>query len=219
MSGLLAQAIAQLRSAVDQLDGLAVRAARAATDVAEGNTRYSQVGTDTDHPRLRAAVMQSGVGVDKAHRLARLSSEAARHVVAYLNAIAPASVARPVSSGPPSGEDLLADSDQRDLSRAKLRGFLNRAARKADEVQDHATATANTIEQFTSVFRDRNGPSGTHSTGTATPTAPAASPRPKFDATEAAGNLAVLGLLAGVAAHRITTVISERIARFRRRGR
>jgi hypothetical protein len=219
MSSLLAQVIAQLKSAVNDLDGLAVRATRAATDLAEGNAIYAEVGTGTDHPTMRAAAMQSRVGADKAHRLARLSSNAARHVAAYLNVIAPGSATQPASAGPPSGEELLADSDHRDLGRAKLKGFLNRPARKADDVQDHASTTADTIEKWTSVFRDRNGPSGSHSTGTATPTAPAASPRPKIDAAEAAGNLAVLGILVGVAAHRVTAVINERIARFRRRGR
>ncbi|QOC93126.1 hypothetical protein [Micromonospora craniellae] len=219
MSSLLAQVIAQLKSAVDQLDELAVRATRAATDATEANAIYARVGTGSDHPQLRAAALQSRVGVDKARRLARLSSDAAQHVAAYLSAIAPGTAALPTHSGPPSGEELLADSDQRDLSRAMLRGFLTRPARKADDVQDHATTTANTIQHFASAFRDRYGPSGTHSSGTVTPTAPAAAPRPKIDAAEAAGNLAVLGILAGVAAHRITAVISERIARFRRRGR
>lgn len=163
--------------------------------------------------------MQSRVGVDKAHRLARLSSEAARNVAAYLNAIAPGSAPQPANSGPPSGEELLADSDQRDLSRAKLKGFVNRPARKADDVQDKATTTANTIEQLASAFRDRDGPNGGHSTGTVTPTVPPAAPRAKIDAAEAAGNLAVLGLLVGVAIQRSATVISERIARFRQRGR
>lgn len=221
MSGLLAQVVAQLRSAVDQLDSLAVQATRAATDVAEANAAYARVGTGTDHPKLRAAVMQSRVGVDKAHRLARLSCEAARNVAAYLTAIAPDLGALPPTSGSgsPSGEELIADSDRRDLSRAKLKGFINRPARRADDVQDHATTTADTIQQSMSVFRDRNGPSGTHSTGTANATVPPVPPRPKIDAAEAAGNLAVLGLILGVAAHKTMTVISERIVRFRRRGR
>ncbi|MFY1577901.1 hypothetical protein ACN26Z_23655 [Verrucosispora sp. WMMD703] len=220
MSGLLAQVIAQLKSAMDQLDALAVRASRAATDVAEAHTRYTTVGTGSDHPALRAAVTHTRTGVDKAHRLARLSSEASRHLGTYLNVIAPGSVPQQaIASGPPSGEDLLSDSDQRDLSRAKLRAFLNRPTRRADDVQDHVTTTADTIEHSISVFRDRSGPSGTHSTGTAAPTVPPASPRPKIDAAEAAGNLAVLGLLAGIAAQRTVTAISRRIARFRRRGR
>ncbi|MCZ7423249.1 hypothetical protein O7605_27460 [Verrucosispora sp. WMMA2121] len=221
MSGPLAQVIAQLRSAVDQLDGLAVQATRAATDVAGANTRYAMAGKGSDHPTLRAAVSHSRNGVDKAHRLARLSSEAARNVTAYLNAIAPGSMpqATTAPSGPPSGEDLVSDSDRRDLDRAKLRGFINRPARRADDVQDHVTTAADTIEKSISVLRDRSGPHGTHSTGTATPTVSPGPARPKIDAAEAAGNIAVLGILLGVAVHRTATVIGERLVRFRRRGR
>jgi hypothetical protein len=220
MSGLLAQVVAQLRSAVDQLDALAVRATRAATDVTEAHTRYTAVGRGSQHPSLRAAVTHSRTGADKAHRLARLSSDAARHVGAYLDAIAPGSVPRSAAAaGPPSGKELMADSDRRALRRAKMSGYLIRSVRRADDVQEHASAATDTMQQSISVFRDPRGPSGTHSTGTATPTVPSAPPRPKIDAAEAAGNLAVLGLLAGVAAHRIGTVIRQRIVRFRSRGR
>ncbi|GAB3841122.1 hypothetical protein GCM10029963_11420 [Micromonospora andamanensis] len=209
MSGLLAQVVAQLRSAVDQLDSLAVQATRAATDVAEANARYTAAGQGSDHPTLRAAVTGSRTGVDKAHRLARLSSEAARNVAAYLNAIAPGSMpqASAALSGPPSGEDLTADSDRRDLGRAKAGGFLTRSLRRADDAQDMASSTTEALQPWAKALRDMNGPSGTQSSGTATPTAPAPTPRPKIDGAEAAGHLVVVGLLAGVVVARATRLI------------
>ncbi|MEQ4304201.1 hypothetical protein ABNF97_22940 [Plantactinospora sp. B6F1] len=221
MSSLLAQAVAQLRSAIDQLDGLAVRATRAAEDVAQGHARYADASRGTDHPKLRAAVAESRIGVDKARRLARLSSEAARHVAAYLNAVAPGSAPQPLAtaSGPPSGEDLLADSGRRDLARSRARGFLSRSVRKADELQEQASKATEMVQQSIKVFRNPKGPGGTHSTGTGTPTASGLPARPKMDGAEAAGNLVVVGLLAGVAVHRISSVIGERIARFRGRER
>ncbi|GIJ09990.1 hypothetical protein ACFFMR_25280 [Micromonospora andamanensis] len=220
MSGLLAQVVAQLTSAIDQLDALAVRASRAATDVAEAHARYTAAGQGSDHRSLRSAVTHSRTGADKAHRLARLSSDAARQIGAYLNVIAPGSVPQQAAaSGTPSGEDLLADSDRRALKRAKMSGYLVRSVRRADDVQEHTSTATDTMQQSISMFRDPKGPSGTHSTGTATPTAPSTSPRAKIDAPEAAGNLAVLAVLAGVAAHRIGTVIRQRIVRFRNRGR
>ncbi|GIJ76273.1 hypothetical protein SAMN05443287_102211 [Micromonospora phaseoli] len=218
MSSLLAQVVAQLKSAVDQLDNLAVRATRAASDVAEANARYTDVGSGSNHPALRAAVTHSRTGVDKAHRLARLNSEAARNVAAYLNAIAPGSVPQSASpSGPPSGEELMADSDRRNRSHTRVGGFLNRSLRKADDAQDLASSATEALQQGAKALRDMNGPSGTQSAGTATPSAPGPTPRPKIDGAEAAGNLVVVGLLVGVATHRATRLIRSWTARGRQK--
>ncbi|MGC4874823.1 hypothetical protein ACLQ26_00955 [Micromonospora sp. DT43] len=221
MSSLLAQVVAQLRSTIDRLDALAVQANRAATDVAEGNARYAGVGRGTDHPKLRAAVSQSRTGADKALRIARLSSDAARNVADFLNVIAPGSAPQSAAaaSGPPSGEDLLADSDRRDIARAKARGWVNRSLRKADDLQEHAANATDKTQKLIKVFTNPNGPSGTQSTGTGTPTVPASAPRARIDGAEAAGNLVVVGLLAGVAASRLATTTGKLIARFWRRGR
>ncbi|TBL45542.1 hypothetical protein EYA84_00015 [Verrucosispora sp. SN26_14.1] len=218
MSGLLAQVIVQLKSAVDQLDGIAARATRAAADAAEANVLYTRVGTGTDHPKLRAAVMQSRVGVDKAHRLARLSSDAARHIGAYMNTIAPGSASLPVAaSGPPSGEEILTDSDRRALTRERMRGMLTQAVRKADELQERAANATEATQQIIKVSRGPQGPTGTHHTGTGTPAAPgAAAPRPKIDSAEAAGNLVVVGLLAGMGARWFAMAAGRMIARLKR---
>ncbi|MEV4495990.1 hypothetical protein AB0J84_09815 [Micromonospora arborensis] len=174
MSSPLAQVVTQLRSTVDRLDALAVQASRAATDVAEGHALYADVGRGTDHPKLRAAVSQSRTGVDKAHRLARLSSDAARQIADFLNAIAPGSARQPAAgpSGSPSGEELLADSDRRDLARAKVRGFVNRSVRKADDIQEQAAKTTDATQKLIKVFDNPKGPSGTQSTSTGTPLSP-----------------------------------------------
>ncbi|MEV4711841.1 hypothetical protein [Micromonospora sp. NPDC049374] len=218
MSDLLAQVIAQLRSAVDRLDGLAVQATRAATDVAGANTRYTTAGKGSDHPSIRAAVSHSRTGADKAHRLARLSSEAARNVTAYLNAIAPGSApqATIAPSGPPSGEDLLSDSDRRDLGRQRMRGVLNRSVRKADELQDNAVNATDAAQQMIKMLRGPKGSDGTHSTGTGNPTIPSPSARPKIDSAEAAGNLVIVGLLVGVSARWFARTIGKTIARLKR---
>ncbi|TCC00589.1 hypothetical protein E0H26_02605 [Micromonospora zingiberis] len=217
MSGLLAQVIAQLKSAVDQLDGIAVRATRAATDAAEANALYTRVGTGTDHPKLRAAVIQSRVGVDKAHRLSRLCSDAARHIGAYANVIAPGSVSLPAAdSGPPSGEEILTDSDRRALTRERMRGMLTRAVRKADELQEQVTNATEATQQIIKIYRGPKGPTGTHHTGTGTPSAPGTAPRPKIDNAEAAGNLVVVGLLAGMGARWFAMAASRMIARLKR---
>ncbi|MFI7595109.1 hypothetical protein [Micromonospora sp. NPDC049359] len=221
MSDLLGQVVAQLRSTIDRLDAIAVQAVRAATDVAEGHARYSAVGRGTDHPKLRAAVSQSRTGADKAQRIARLSSDAARNVADFLNVIAPGSAPRSAeaASGPPGGEDLLTDSDRRALARARARGWVNRSLRKADDLQEHAANATDKTQKLIKVFINPKGPSGTQSTGTGTPAAPPPTPRAKIDGSEAAGNLVVVGLLAGVAANRLAAATGRLIARFWRRGR
>ncbi|BCJ59161.1 hypothetical protein [Micromonospora endophytica] len=217
MSGLLAQVIAQLKSAMDQLDAVAVRATRAATGVAEANTRYVAAGRGSDHPTLRAAVANSRTGTDKAHRLARLSSEAARNVSAYLNAIAPGSAPQAAAaSTPPSGEELVADSDRRDLARDRMRGVLHRAARKADELQERAAEAVDSSHKLIKLLKDPKGPSGTQSTGTGTPVVSSPAPRPKIDGAEAAGNLVVVGLLAGMGARWFMIAAGKTIARLKR---
>lgn len=220
MNDLLGQVVAQLRSTIDRLDAIAVQADRAATDVAEGHKRYSTLGRGTDHPKLRAAVNQSRTGADKARRIARLSSDAARNVADFLNAIAPGSAPRSaaVDSGPPAGEELLADSDRRALARARARGWVNRSLRKADDLQEHAANATDKTQKLIKVLANPKGPSGTQSTGTSTPTAPPPTPRAKIDGAEAAGNLVVVGLLAGVAANRLAAATGKLIARFWRRG-
>lgn len=219
MSSLLAQVVAQLNSAIEQLDTLAIRALRAQQDVVHSQSQLDSVGRGSDHPKLRKAVDQSGTAADKTGRLARLSSTAAGHLATYANTIAPGSASRrdAAATNPPTGEDLVADSQRRELVRSNVSGFLNRAVRKADELQDKTTQATDRVQQSINVLRNPTGPPETHSAGTGTPAAPATAPRPKIDG-EAAGNLVVVGLLAGVAAHRITTVIGERIARFGRRG-
>ncbi|MFY1615264.1 hypothetical protein [Micromonospora sp. WMMD736] len=221
MSDLLGQVVTQLRSTIDRLDAIAVQATRAASDVTEGHTRYVTVGTGTDHPRLRSAVSRSRIASDKAHRLARLSSDAARNVADFLNAIAPGSAPRPgqAASGPPAGEELLADSDRRDLARDKARAWVTRSLRKADDLKEHATSATDKTQKLIKVFTDPKGPSGTQSTGTGTPPVPASTPRAKIDGAEAAGHLVVVGLLAGVAADRLAAATGRLIARFWRRGR
>ena len=113
----------------------------------------------------------------------------------------------------------MADSDRRDLARAKMRGLLTRSVRKADELQEQAAKATDATQQLIKVFRNPKGPSGTQSTSTGTPTVPGPRPRSKIDGAEAAGNLVVVGLLAGVAAGQLATVTGKMIARFRRRER
>ncbi|NIL41294.1 hypothetical protein HCB17_08970 [Salinispora arenicola] len=219
MSSLLAQVVAQLNSAIQRLDALAVAATRAQADIQEGHGLYTTAGQGSAAPNMRVAADASRTAADKAERLGRLNSLAAQHLTRYVNVVVPGSAPshEAIDSPTLSGGDLLADSQRREAARANVGGFLNRQVRKADELQEQTTNATQAVQHSIKILRNPNGPRGAQSTGTGTPTAPAMSPRPKIDAAEAAGSLVVVGLLAGVAAHRITAVIRSRVTSLRRR--
>lgn len=221
MNGLLAQIVAQLDSAIKQLDTLAVAATRAQADIEEGNGRYTTAGQGGAASDMKTAVNTSRTAVNETNRLGRLNSLAAQLLTRYLNTVVPGSAPsrEGMDSSTPSGEKLLTDSQRRAVARANVGSFLKRQVRKADELQEQTTNATQAVQQSIKILRNPNGSRGTQSTGTGTPTAPAMSPRPKIDAAEAAGNLVVVGLLAGVAAHRTAAVIRSRVASLRRRRR
>ncbi|MFG2064689.1 hypothetical protein ACGFIK_25090 [Micromonospora sp. NPDC048871] len=221
MSGLIAQVVAQLNSAIKDLDALAIQAIRTQADIEQATSRFVSGGKGSSHPRVQAAIKDSQTSAAKAGRLGRLSSVAADHLADYVNAIAPGSATpRSAAEGAsPTGEDLLADSEKRELARKNVGTFLKRAVRNADELQDQAASATRAVQQTVKVVRNPSGAAGSHSTGTATPSAPDPTVRPKIDAPDAAGNLVVVGLLAGVAVHRITAIVKKNIPRIRRRGR
>ncbi|GAB3942695.1 hypothetical protein [Micromonospora vulcania] len=175
MSGLLAQVVAQLNSAIEQLDALAVRAGRAQQDVADGQRRLRQLSGGSDNPQLRQAVNQSGTAVDKTGRLSRLTGRAAQHLANYVNVIAPGSVPARADGdrGSPTGERLVAESEGRG-SRAEA--FLRRHVKKADEtegnLQDAEKATTAGFREL--MHEIKGGPGGSTTSTTAPPPAPPA---------------------------------------------
>ncbi|GGM49332.1 hypothetical protein GCM10011608_37870 [Micromonospora sonchi] len=220
MSGLIAQVVAQLNSAIKDLDTLAIQAIRAQADIEQATGYFAAGGKGSSHPKIQAALTDSRTSAAKAGRLGRLNSDAADHLADYVNAIAPGSATGRTAAGvaSPSGEDLLRDSEERELARKNVGTFLKRAVRNADELQDQAASATQAVQQTAKVVRNPSGPAGSHSTGTATPSTPDPTPRSKIDAPDAAGNLVVIGLLAGVAIHRITAIVKKNIPRIRKRG-
>lgn len=92
MSGLVAEVAAQLNAAIQRLDTLAVTATHAQEEIGQSHRRFAEISQGTDHQDCREAVTQSRTAADKAGRLGRLTSNAAGHLAAYANAIAPGAV-------------------------------------------------------------------------------------------------------------------------------
>ncbi|WP_434740404.1 hypothetical protein [Micromonospora sp. SH-82] len=179
MSSLLAQVVAQLKFAVDQLDGLAVRANHAAEDIAQGHDRCAGVGSGSSHPALRAAIGQSRAAVDKTRTVSRLVAAAAGHLGEYAREIAPGSIGAPSDHAMPSGEIVVSESASRG---SKAEAFLRRHVKKADSTEESLQKAEKAV---TAGLRDlidqaKSGP-GSTTTSTAQPTPATPTERPQLD--------------------------------------
>ncbi|MGW0503607.1 hypothetical protein [Micromonospora sp. NPDC003241] len=161
MSGSIAELVAQLLAVQQKLDAAAVTALRARTDAEVALARLVEVQRGTNDQRLRAAVANAEVARDKAGRYARLLSEAARHITAYVNTIAPgAAPSGPNDAASPSGDRLVEETEGRSR---KGEAFLRRHIKKADDTED----TLKQAEQaITTGFRElQKGLKGSGSSG------------------------------------------------------
>ncbi|MGC4876560.1 hypothetical protein ACLQ26_09910 [Micromonospora sp. DT43] len=222
MSGSLGDVVAQLRSAIDALHSAAVVARRAQADAEEANAHYTQAAQGSSHPELVGTVAESRTASEKAGKLARLISEAADSIGAYSKAIAPGSAptTEPSDAATPSGEDLLAETAERESARKNVASFLSTMTRKVEDVQDNTQKSVAAAREAFTIIRGPHGPSGAQQPGTTTPTAgPTVGQRLLNEAPDAAGHLVVVGLVAGIAVHRSVLSIRKGIARLRDRER
>lgn len=222
MSGGLGDVVAQLRSAIDSLRSAAVVAQRAQADAEEALAHYSQAARGSKHPHLTGAVAESRTAAEKAGKLARLISEAARHVGAYSDAVAPGSapIQQPIDAATPSGDDLLTEAVDRESARRNVASFLSTMTRKAEDLQDNTQKSVAAARKAFEIVRGPQGPSGSQQAGTTTPAVGSTvGQRLLNEAPDAAGHLVVVGLVASVALHRSVQSIRKGIARLRDRER
>ncbi|MEU4550526.1 hypothetical protein [Micromonospora violae] len=223
MSGSIGEVVAQLRSAIDTLHSAAVVAQRAQADAEQANTHYTQAARGSRHPELTGAVTESKTAGEKAGKLARLISEAADRVGEYSNAVAPGSAptTQPSDSATPSGEDLLAETVERDSARKNVASFLSTMTRKVEDVQENTQKSVAAAREAFTIIRGPQGPPGAQQAGTTTPTGggPTVGQRLLNEAPDAAGHLVVVGLVASIAVHRSVQSIRKGIARLRHRER
>ncbi|MFY1574861.1 hypothetical protein ACN26Z_08225 [Verrucosispora sp. WMMD703] len=166
MSGSIAELVAQLLAVRGNLDAAAVTALRARTDAEVALARLAEVQRGSNDKRLRAAVTDAEVARDKAGRYARLLAEAARHITAYVNTIAPGAVpTEPDDAASPSGDRLVEEAEGRSR---KGEAFLRRHVKKADDTEDTLKQTEQAI---TTGFRElQKGLKGSGSSGGTTTT-------------------------------------------------
>jgi hypothetical protein len=201
----LAEVVAQLQAAIEQLDAAAVTSMRAQADAEQATGHYTEAARGTEHADLRQAVSASQEAGAKSGRMARLLAQAAGHFATYVNTIAPGSIdARKAGEAAQlSGEDLVQDTVRRKDRQRRVDSYLGQAVRKSEDIQDKTKTGTSVTVRVLNALREEFGPQGTVSPGTwqdTTVTVPGA--RSKIDAPDTAGNLVIVGLMAGVALHR-----------------
>jgi hypothetical protein len=188
---------ARLRTVLGIIDEAAVTAKRAQEEAEQVRTAYVEASKGSADQSMRKAVTDSRTAAEKAGKTARLLSEAAEHFTTYVNTIAPGSAA-PRSSAPeamPDGERTVTEAVNR---RSRATSFLDRVARRADDVKDAAAETTKAVEEGTKIALqqikgDRGASSGSPASTTTTTTHPTPSQPPPAHETVSAITVSVLG--------------------------
>lgn len=219
MSGTVADVIAQLAQASTGLSSAAATALRAQQDAIEAHQALTKASTGTTAPAVTNATAEWKTAADKAGKVARLLLQAAAHLNAYSNVIAPGSAPTEVSITGPTGEELLADTTRRSEARQGAGSFFNKMARKAEDVQDTGKSMVKAGQEAIRIVGGPRGPAGTQTSHTGTPSAVVATHPVRIDPPEAGGHILVLGLIAGITVNRTVNVAREQIARYLKRER
>jgi len=211
--------VAQLLELRERLAATAVIAMRAKADAEHGHDQYADAATGTANPRLRQAKADMKIVGDKSARIARLLNKARDHVTAYVNWIAPGAVQddESLASAMPTGEQLLADAENRASAKASVNSFLRRAVKNVENIQDSTKTVTELGETGVKILHGPSRPKGAQSAGATTPSSATAVSRPKIDAPEAAAHIAVLGIITAVAIEKTTRVLRRTVARWRNR--
>ncbi|TDB69700.1 MULTISPECIES: hypothetical protein [unclassified Micromonospora] len=190
------EAVAQLLAIRERLDEAAVTALRAQAEAEQAFAHVAEVrGGSSDQP-LKAAVADIEVARDKAGRYARLLADAARHISAYVNVLAPGAAPSevPAENAAPSGERLVTEAEARGR-RADI--AWRRQVQKADDTEDSLKNAETSAKEVFKFLKQQHRDQGGTATGTTPQQHAPAQERPQVDnpvtaAVMAAGALAVV---------------------------
>jgi hypothetical protein len=217
MDGVVAQVVMMLRAIIEDIDRAAVTAAHAQAEVTHAHATLTRVGQGSANRDIAAARRQTREAANRIGDGSALVSRASNDLTSYLNIVLPGAAPprRAAESAAPTGEDLLDEGLRRSSEVPGMAGFVRRLASKAGDLQDQTKDTAQTVQAMVNVARGRHGPLGSQIPTTTPPATPPTQPVGRIDATEAAGNIVVVGLIAGVAVTRVAQVVNGWIARLR----
>ncbi|TDC75669.1 hypothetical protein E1193_25125 [Micromonospora sp. KC606] len=190
------EVVAQLLAIQGKLDEAVVTALRAQADAEQAFVHLAEVRRGGGDQRLKAAVADVEVARDKAGRYARLLADAARHIGAYVNVLAPGAAPSeaPAENAAPSGERLVTEAEARGR-RADI--AWRRQVQKADDTEDSLKNAESNAKEVFKFFKQQHRDQGGTATGTTPHQHAPAQERPQVDnpvtaAVMAAGALAVV---------------------------
>ncbi|MET8257529.1 hypothetical protein ACFYPG_13715 [Micromonospora sp. NPDC005553] len=186
------EVVAHLVAIRANLDSAAVTASRAQADAEQALAHLAEVRRGGTNQRLADAAADAEVARDKAGRYARLLADAARHISAYVNVIAPgvAPIEPSVDASAPSGERLVTEAEARG-SKADI--LWRRQVQKADDTEDALKSSESGANQFYKFLRQDNRGGSSTSTASHGPAQESAQiDNPVTALVMAAGALAVI---------------------------
>jgi len=192
----IGEVVARLRQAVERIDRAAVSTAGARSEAELSHRYFVEAGRGTADPRMRAAITESRTAGEKAGKAARLLSEAADHICAYIEIIAPgAGPSRDsATDAMPDGKRLVNEAADREARFAKFHRRTNQfLADKEGDLKEFEQLSREAV----SAFRDRVRP-GDVQASVGTPKQAPAQPRasnsqhPVTDVLLAAAGLALV---------------------------
>ena len=211
------EVVAQLIGAIQSLDKALVTSERARSDVQQARGNLMQALDGAAHAEARQAVTEIELAGAKLEKLARLFAGASQRIAGYVDAIAPGAGPSRASGEDAalSGEDLVRDTVLRAESRSTVDGFLRKMARNIENVQSKGQDVTKIVESAIKDIKQPTGPGG----GRTTTEVPAPAAPVKIEASDAVGNMLVVGVALGIAAQRSGVAVRKGIARMRKRGR
>lgn len=170
--------VVQFRTVLGIIDEIAISAGRAQQEAEQAQAAYTEASRGTADRSMRRAVVDARTAAEKAGKTARLLSEVAEHLTTYLNIIAPGTVP-PRLSAPeamPDGERTTLEAMTR---RSRSTSFLDRTARRADDLKDTVAETTKAVSEGTRVaLQQIKGDRGGSSAGSTSSTTSSTSPIP-----------------------------------------
>jgi hypothetical protein len=132
MTSEIREVVERLRALIAGIDRLVGLTMRAQQDAAQAHATFDATAHESQNPKMAKAIADSRMAGKRTGETARLLAEAAAAFADYTNVVAPGTLPAQISTGgaDPSGAQIVEDTAARHSS------FLERLARKADDVQD-----------------------------------------------------------------------------------
>ncbi|MGW0432019.1 hypothetical protein ACWDV4_05675 [Micromonospora sp. NPDC003197] len=221
MTGNVGDVVAQLLNVRNRLAEAAVTAMRAKADADHAQGRYVEAADGTDHPQIREAIADIRTASEKSAKYARLLEEARESLAKYIGRIAPGVVSsKDIENAMPSGERLISEADRRSEAQRNVDALMGMLTRKVEDVQEAAKSSTKLGKQAIKLLEGSRGPTGSEvPKRTKAPAVVQGGTRTKVDVPEAAGHLVVVGLVVGIAVHKVGRLARRAIERLQAYGR